>query len=245
MQAKEETEFSVPEISEALGFRRESFHPDELLSDTEIPLDYPETRPEDKYDEWNRPDLRSFTEAIGAAWENNLSERYDMEIVRNGPVDLRVTDGVYEGSPVQAKNACIINSKGQRADGTWRSRPGLVYVKRPEMEALAQTDLSDIEGLDEQDYSSPALLHAAVHYPQEDMPELPEDIPVKEIESPDEQDYSFETAYIGEIIVPIKPMYEDNIDAFNSGIRQAWPLEWPTVFGEKEGNETFMEYWTR
>ena len=84
MQAKEEPEFSVPEISEALGFRREDFHPDGLLSDPEFPLDYPETRPEDKYDEWDRPDLRSFTEAIGAAWEEDLSERYDMDIVRKG-----------------------------------------------------------------------------------------------------------------------------------------------------------------
>lgn len=243
MKAKEKPEFSVPEISDALGFRREDFHPDELLSDPEFPLDYPESRPEDKYSEWNRPDLRSFTEAIGAAWENDLSERYDMEIVRNGPVDLRVTEGVFENSPVQAKNACIINSKGQRADGTWRSRPGLVYVKRPEMKALAETDLDNIEGLDEEEYSSPALLHAAVHYPQEDMPDLPEEVPVKEIESPDGRDYSFETAYIGEIIVPIAPMYQENRDSFNSGSRQAWPLEWPTVFGEKEEDENFMQYW--
>lgn len=241
MQTKEELSFSLPEISEDLGFRREQFHPDELLSDPEFPLDYPERRPEDKYDEWNRPDLRAFTDAIGAAWEENLAERYDMEIVRNGPVDLKVTDGIFEGSPVQAKTACIINSKGQRDDGTWKTQPGLIYVKRPEMESLAEMDFSDT-GLDLSEYSPPAILHGSVHYPLEDMPPISE-VPTATIESPDERNYSFETAYVGEIIAPIGPLYQDNSDSFNGGSRQAWPLNWDKAFGESPEDENIMKYW--
>lgn len=239
MEIKEEPDFSVPEISEALGFRREQFHPDELLSDPEFPLDYPETRPQDKYDEWNRPDLRKFTDAIGAAWEDKLAERYNMDIVRNGPVDLRVTEGRFEGSPVQAKTACIINSKGQRKDGSWKTQSGLLYVKKPEMESLTEMDFGDT-GLDPDNYSPPALLHGSVHYPQEDMPALPEEVPTATIESPDDRNYSFETAYVGEIVTPIGPLYRDNEDAFNSGSRQAWPLNWDKAFGE---DENIMEYW--
>ncbi|QKQ98431.1 hypothetical protein GKQ38_02810 [Candidatus Nanohaloarchaea archaeon] len=242
MQAEKELRFSVPEISEALGFRREQFHPDELLSDEEFPLDYPETRPEDKYEEWNRPDLRAFTDNIGAAWEDKLAERYDMDTVRIGPVDLKVTEGKFEDSPVQAKTACIINSKGQRDDGSWKTQPGLLYVKRPEMESLAEMNFEDT-CLDPDEYSPPALLHGSVHYPREDMPKLPDSVPTATIESPDDRNYSFETAYVGEIVTPVGPLYKDNQDAFNSGSRQAWPLNWRKAFGRNIEDESIMRYW--
>jgi hypothetical protein len=147
-----------------------------------------------------------------------------------------------EGSPVQAKSACVLNSKGQREDGRWRSRPGLIYVKRPEMEHLANLDFQNYEGLEDSEYSSPALLHTSVHYPMEDMPELQSEIPTKEIGSPEDPEYSFRTAYIGEIVVPVKPMFENNTGKFCGGEREAWPLEWPEAFG-KEGEEGFMRYW--
>lgn len=186
--------------------------------------------------------MRSFTDAIGAAWEEKLSERYDMRIVRNGPVDLKVTDGRFENSPVQAKTACIINSKGQREDGSWKTQPGLLYVKKPEMASLAEMDFED-SGLDSENYSPPALLHGSVHYPQEDMPELPETVPTATVVSPYDPDYSFETAYVGEIVTPVGPLYEDNNNAFNSESRQAWPLNWQTAFGEDKEDENIMRYW--
>ena len=242
MQTKEKQSFILPKISEQLGLKREQFHPDQLLSDPDFPLDYLETRPEDPYEAWNRPDLREFTDQLGSAWEEILAERYNMETIRNGPVDLRVTEGVFEGSPVQAKSACVINKRGTRADGTVKSQPGQLYIKKPEMESLAHMDLSETS-LDIADYSPPALLHGSVHYPQEDMPTLPKNIRTATITPNDGRNYSFETAYIGEIIAPIPPLYEENNDVFNTGERQAWPLSWQTAFGENEEDENIMKYW--
>jgi hypothetical protein len=77
--------FETPESIGNLGFDPQVYPPDSLLTDDKFPLDTLETNPQDKYEAWNRPDLRSFTEAIGSAWEEYLAERYPMELVRQGP----------------------------------------------------------------------------------------------------------------------------------------------------------------
>lgn len=184
------------------------------------------------------------TERIGDAWEHYLSEVYDMEIVDKGPVDLQVTEGIFKGSPVQAKNCCVINSKGYYDNGRAKSSPGVTYMRAHNMEKLANLDLSGFEGLEEDNFSRPGLVHAAVHCPLEDMPKLPKDIPVRTIEHPN-QDYEVETAYIGEIVVPAKPLYIDNKDRFGNGERKAWPLRWDELFGVEDKNSNYMDYWTQ
>lgn len=240
-QANEIPDFSY--ISKALGGDRKQFHPDELLSDPEFPLEYLNPAPLDRYDEWDRPDLRDFTHAIGAAWEESLADRYNMELVRKGPIDLRVTEGPFRGSPVEAKSACIINSRDTREDGSVISSPGQIYVKKDKMRRLVNLDFDDIHGLETEDYSSPAILHASVHYPKENMPNLPENFPFSIIESPGERNYQLPTAYVGEIVLPAKPLFRENQNAFNGGKRGAWPLEWKTAFGKNEEEENFMRYW--
>lgn len=235
---------SVPEITEFLGSRRNQYHPGELLDDEKFPLDRLEPNPINKQDAWGRRNLREMTDEIGAAWENYLAENYFMEVIDDGAVDLRVTDGLFEGSPVQAKNCCVINARGSFDDGRAKSSPGSAYMRNYNMEALSDFDFSNSDSVDPDDYSRPGLVHVAVHYPLEDMPDLPNEIPVRTIEHPS-QDYSVETAYIGEMVLPAKTLYENNKDRFGNGDRAAWPLKWTELFGEENKRNNLMDYWTQ
>lgn len=237
---------SVPEITKFLGSRREQYHPRELLDDENFPLERLEPNPQNKHEAWGRRNLREMTDAIGNAWERYLAENYFMDIIDDGAVDLRVTDGLFKDSPVQAKNCCVINSRGSYDDGRAKSSPGVAYMRHDNMEAFSDFDFSKSDTVDASDFSRPGLVHVAVHYPLEEMPDLTEKIPIKHIDHP-EFNYSVETAYIGEIVLPATPLYEDNQDRFGNGDRGAWPLKWTELFGEREEEDRneFMKYWTK
>ena len=235
---------SVPEITEFLGSRREQYHPGELLNDEDFPLDELEPNPIDKHEAWGRRDLSEMTHKIGDAWETYLTENYFMEVIDDGAVDLKVTDGLFEGSPVQAKNCCVINARGSFDDGRAKSSPGVAYMRDHSMEALSDFDFSDSKEVNAGDYSRPSLVHVAVHYPLEDMPHLPDEVSTTTIEHPD-KDYSVETAFIGEIVLPAGPLYENNKCRFGDGGRGAWPLKWTELFGKENERNKFMDYWVR
>ena len=75
------------------------------------------------------------------------------------------------------------------------------------------------------------------------MPELPGEVPTATIESPDDRDYSFENAYVREIIASVGPLYRVNMESFNKGSRQAWPLNRDKAFGKDEEEENILRYW--
>lgn len=75
------------------------------------------------------------------------------------------------------------------------------------------------------------------------MPELPGEVPTATIESPDDRDYSFENAYVREIIAPVGPLYRVNMESFNKGSRQAWPLNRDKAFGKDEEDENILRHW--
>lgn len=235
---------TVAEITEFLGSRRDQYHPEELLEDEDFPLDNLEPHPQNKHEAWGRKNLRDMTDEIGNAWEDYLSQHYNMELIDEGPIDLRVSEGLFEGSPVQAKNCCVINARGSFDDGRAKSSPGVAYMREHNMKYLSDFDFSDFENIDKDEYSRPGLVHVAVHYPLEEMPNLQGEIPTNRIEHPD-KDYSVDTAYIGEIVIPAKPLYEENKERFGNGERGAWPLNWKELFGSREGNSDFMDYWTK
>ena len=148
-KTSEEDAFTLDDIFTALGGEPRNWHPG-----------HSELEREDDVED--RMDLSHCTEAIGRMGEEYLAETYDMEIVDDGEVDLVVTDGVFEGVPVQSKCAIRVASRGERISD------GGIYMKGDAMARLAGASYNT-EALDYEMNGEPqqGLLHAIVHQARE------------------------------------------------------------------------------
>lgn len=205
-------ELTFDDIFVALGGEPRNWHP----AHSGLP------RPETTED---RPDLSHFSEAIGTIGEEYLEDTYDMEYVDRGPVDLVVTDGVFEGTPVQAKTVIRLASRG---DGV---SDGGIYMKGPAMAELTGA-VYDEEGRDYVFESEPeeALLHTIVHQPKEQYTEEERDsldVPVRTIETDDGQKVA-DTALVGEAVIAAHRAVENN--KFNGGERRAKYWHWSRAY---------------
>lgn len=218
---------SIWEVYEALGGERRPYHPlfsiNELADEAVDPL---EERPENKEESWGRPHLGSYTEDIGEMVENYLEDVYDMERVNNGAVDLRVTDGVFEGIPVQAKGAVILASQGPDGKGTWYSRPGGIYMREGAIEELSEED---------------SLLHTVVHYPKEEFTDAEREklsVPFREVHDGSEKT-PVESALVGELVMPVNKVAEE-VNFNNNGYKY-W--DWPEAYGSKPSTHNTVDKW--
>lgn len=220
-------------VYESLGGKKRPWHPYFSMNDlSNSALDIPNPRPEDKENSWNRPHLGNYTDNIGNAIEDYLEETYNMVRINDGPVDLRVTDGPFEGSPVQAKGAAVIVSQGQSSDGCWYSRPGGIYMREPSITQLIEEN---------NDYGDDALLHTVVHYPQFAFEEET-NVPIIEVNDGEEDGKEHvKTALIGELVMPVEKALE-TIE-FNGGKRKACYWDWPKAYGERPNTSNIVEEW--
>lgn len=209
----------MPAIFSELGGEERPWHPfdEELLNS----IEYPDERPLNKRDEWQRPDLEDYTDEIGKSIEDYLSERYDMELVDDREVDLVVDSGPYANTDVQAKGAIFLASQGQDRDGRWYSRPGGIYLRE--------------DGFKQLDDDS--LLHSVVHLPRF---EWSRDIPVPVLEINDGiKKEKVETALVGELVLPVNQVQKEI--SFNSNGYLYW--EWPEVYGAEPDTSSVEQEW--
>lgn len=155
-----------------------------------------------------------------------------MERINDGPVDLRVTEGPFEGSPVQAKSAAVIVSRGRRSDGSWYSSPGGIYMREKSITKLLDP---------EESYGENPLLHTVVHYPKSGFnTEL--EIPVREVcDGLEENREPVKTALVGELILSVEQVLEEV--SFNNGKRKACYWDWPEAYGRRPDTSETVEKW--
>jgi len=222
MGTKKKQKASVQDIwaiQAALGGERRGWHPRFYMNDrAEEAVETLEKRPE-SVEEWGRPDMESMTHEIGDAVENYLEDNYWMEIVDDDAVDLVVTDGVFEGSPVQSKGAIILAKDRSAGDGTIYSRPGGFYMREDNMKELSEMDET-------------ALLHTSVHYPRR---EIPQDLDVPVLNVNDEID----TAIIGELTLPVEEVYRQT--EFHSDGNYYW--KWSKAYGKNPNSSEIVQEW--
>lgn len=218
---------SIWQVYEALGGEKRPYHPVYSVNDlAEEAVDPLEERPENKEESWGRPHLGRYTDDIGNMVEDYLQETYDMERVNDGAVDLVVTDGVFEGVPVQAKGAAILASQGEDSNGNWYSRPGGIYMRGKSMEELAEED---------------ALLHTAVHYPRTEFTDSEREglpVPIRQVHDGSEME-AVESALVGELVLPARKVFE-NV-SFNQNGFKYW--DWPNAYGEHPNTSQLVEEW--
>ncbi len=213
----------------ALGGEKRPYHPHFSMNDrAEDAIEPLEERPEDKRESWGRPHLGRYTDDIGNMVEDYLEETYDMRRVNDGEVDLVVTDGVFEGVPVQAKGAAVLASQGEDGNGSWYSRPGGIYMREDSMEKLSEKD---------------SLLHTVIHYPRNSFTEDEKNhmpVPVEEVNDGEDME-PVESALVGELVLPVGKVFE-KVD-FNSNGFLYW--DWPEAYGEKPDTSGLVEEWYR
>lgn len=205
-------------VQEALGGEKIGWHPYYRMNDREEKeFEMLDTRPE-SVEDWGRPELEDETKNIGDAVERYLADRYWMEEVDDGAVDLVVTEGPFSGVPVQAKGAAVLVTQGEGEDGEMYSRPGGFYMREDRMSELAEEE--------------EAILYTAVHHPQWEFEEEP-DAPVIEINE------EVDSAVIGELALPAEQVY-DATD-FNSDGKKYW--NWQKAYGERPETSKTVEEW--
>ncbi len=204
--------FTFNDIFTALGGESRSWHPAHSGLDREEDVE-------------ERMDFSPHTEAIGRMGEEYLEETYDMELIDDGEVDLRVTDGVFEGVPVQSKCAIRVASRGDRVSD------GGIYMKGPAMGKLSgatyNTELRDYEMRAE---PKEGLLHAIVHQPREKYSEEIKnnvDVPLRDIVKKEEGKIA-ETFLVGEIVMPAHRAVESV--KFGAGNRRASYWDWSKAY---------------
>jgi len=173
----------------------------------------------------DRMNFSPHTDAIGRMGEEYLQETYDMEIVDDGEVDLCVTDGVFEGLPVQSKCAIRVASRGDRTSD------GGIYMKGHAMARLSgavyNNEKRDYEIVGDPDKG---LLHTMVHQPREEYPEEVKedlDLPVRDIVRQEDGKVA-ETVLVGEMVIPAYRAVQ-NVK-FNTGDRRASYWEWSDAY---------------
>ena len=205
-------EFSFNDIFTALGGEPRDWHPGHFSLEREEDVE-------------ERMDFSPHTEAIGRMGEEYLEETYDMEIVDDGEVDLRVTGGVFEGVPVQSKCAIRVASRGHHTSD------GGIYMKGPAMSKLSgatyNTELHDYEMQKE---PKEGLLHAIVHQPREEYSEEVKknvNAPLRDIVKKEEGKIA-ETFLVGEIVIPAHRAVESV--KFGAGDRRASYWNWSKAY---------------
>ncbi len=221
MAVKNRENASIQEIwdvQRALGGEKRGWHPYFRMNDREeSEFEMLDERP-GSVEDWGRPELEDETKNIGDAIEEYLAERYWMEEVDDGAVDVVVTEGPFSGVPVQAKGAAVLVTQGEGRDGRMYSRPGGFYMREDRMEELA----------DEEE----AILYTAVHHPQWEFEEEP-DAPVIEINE------EVDSAVIGELAFPAADVYEAT--DFDSDGKKYW--NWDKAYGERPDTRKTVERW--
>lgn len=216
-------------VYEALGGEKRPYHPHFSINEhAEEALEPLNKRPSDKRESWGRPHLGRYTDDIGNMVEDYLEEQYDMERVNNGEVDLRVTDGAFEGVPVQAKGAVLLASQGEDTNGNWYSRPGGIYMREQSMNKLAQGD---------------ALLHTVVHYPRTEFTASEREklvTPIREVYNGSKME-PVESALIGELVLPVEQVMEE-VNFNDNGFRY-W--DWPEAYRERPNTSQLVSDWYR
>lgn len=207
-------------IQEALGGERHGWHPYFQMNDrareAEDPLD---ERPE-SVEEWGRPDLDGATDEIGDAVEEYLEDRFWMDNIDDGAVDLVVEEGSLQGSLVQAKGAIVLAKGGKRdSHGRLYSRPGGFYMREDRMEELAEAEKN-------------AILYTVVHYPRR---EHDTDLPVLDVNE------EIDTAVIGELAFPAEEVYRRT--DFDSDGKKYW--KWSKAYGERPDTSETVDNWYR
>lgn len=208
-----EAELTFDDIFVALGGERRNWHPAHTFLEREDDVS-------------DRMDFSPHTEAIGRMGEEYLEETYDMEIVDDGEVDLVVTDGVFEGIPVQSKCAIRVASRGERISD------GGIYMKGPAMARLAggryNEELLDYEVRSND--TKDGFLHAIVHQPRESYPEEVKknvDVPLRDIVKKEDGKVA-ETFLVGEAVIPADRAVE-NVK-FDTGNRRASYWDWSKAY---------------
>lgn len=207
-----EQDFTFDDIFTALGGKPRPWHPAHSGLEREDDVE-------------ERMDFSPHTEAIGRMGEEYLEETYDMEIIDDGEVDLRVTDGVFEGIPVQSKCAIRVASRGHHVSD------GGIYMKGPAMSELAgatyNTELHDYEMQAE---PKEGILHAIVHQPREKYSEEVKenvDAPLRDIVKKEDGKVA-ETFLVGEIVIPAHRAVESV--KFGAGDRKASYWNWSKAY---------------
>ncbi|WEL23281.1 hypothetical protein [Candidatus Nanohalovita haloferacivicina] len=212
-RTEEADNLTFNDIFEALGGSSRTWHPGH-------------TQLERENDVSDRMDFSPHTEAIGRMGEEYLQDTYNMEIVDDGEVDLVVTDGVFEGIPVQSKCAIRVASRGNYISD------GGIYMKGPAMARLAGGSYNE----NTLDYEmngnnlKEGLLHAIVHQPRESYPEQVKeavDAPIRDIVKKKKGKIA-ETFIVGEAVIPADRALESV--KFDTGDRRASYWNWSKAY---------------
>jgi len=222
MKTRTREKASIEEIwavQEALGGERIGWHPHFHMNDrAERAEDTLEEKPE-SVEEWGRPDIGDFTDDIGNAVENYLEDRFWMENIDDGAVDLVVEEGEFEGAYVQAKGATVLAKGGKKdSQGRLYSRPGGFYMREERMKELAEAD-------------EDAILYTVVHYPRREHDT--EDVPVLDVND------EIDTAVIGEMAFPAEEVYKRT--DFDSDHKKYW--KWTDAYGERPSTPETVDNW--
>lgn len=211
---------SFNDIFVALGGEPRTWHPEHSVL-------------EEEEDIGDRMNFSPHTEAIGRMGEEYLAETYNMEIIDDGEVDLVVTDGVFEGVPVQSKCAIRIASRGERTSD------GGLYMKGPAMGKLAGAAYnSEKRDYEMQGEPEESLLHGIVHQPREEYPEEVKnevDVPLRDIVKKEEGKVA-ETFLVGEIVIPAYRAVESV--KFGEGERRASYWDWTDAYQPARDEES-------
>lgn len=222
MEAENEKKASIQSIwnvQKAMGGEVRGWHPEFFMNDrADEAVDKLDERPE-SVDDWGRPDLDGLTDEIGDAVEQYLEDRYWMDNIDDGAVDLVVEDGVFEDALVQAKGAVVLAKGGKRdSQGRLYSRPGGFYMREDRMKELVEA-------------KEDAILYTVVHYPQREH-EV-ENLPLMEL------DEEVDTAVIGEFAFPAEEVYRRT--DFDSDGKKYW--KWTHAYGERPQTSEIVDDW--
>lgn len=215
-----ENSLTFNDIFVALGGEPRNWHPDHSEMEREEDVD-------------DRRDFSDCTNAIGKMGEEYLAETYDMEIIDDGEVDLVVTDGVFEGVPVQSKCAIRVASRGDYISD------GALYMKGPAMgELTGATYNPEKRDYEMQGEPEESLLHGIVHQPREEYPEEVKnsiDVPLRDIVKKDDGKVA-ETFLVGEIVIPAYRAVESV--KFGEGERRASYWDWTDAYQPARDEES-------
>lgn len=206
------------DVQRALGGKTRGWHPEFYMNDRAEEAEDPLNERPESVEEWGRPDLEDATDEIGDAVEEYLEDRFWMEIVDDGAVDLVIDEGPLEGSLVQAKGAIVLAKGGKKdSEGRLYSRPGGFYMREDRMKELAEADEN-------------AILYTVVHYPRR---EHETDLPVLEVNE------EIDTAVLGELAFPAEEAYRRT--DFDSDGKKYW--KWDKAYGERPDTSSTVEEW--
>jgi hypothetical protein len=185
----------------------------------------------------SRMNFSHHTDAIGRMGEEYLEETYNMEIIDDGEVDLRITDGVFEGLPVQSKCAIRVASRGERTSD------GGIYMKGPAMGELAGATYNpETQDYEMTEQPKEGLLHTIIHQPREEYSEQVKDdldLPLRDIIKKEDGKVA-ETFLVGELVIPAYKAVESV--KFNTGDRRAKYWDWQKAYlPAKDGNSNAVK----